>query len=86
MGLHPEGGEKLWQGSELEGVAWPGLRLGARWGTREDSLGWGGIRFFSGRSGKPVQPGVVPSDGSLVSVPWLAPLCRGTGRGQETEP
>lgn len=38
MGLHPDGGEKLWQGPELEGAAWPGLRLGVRWGTREDSL------------------------------------------------
>ena len=38
MGLHPKGGDKLWQGPELEGVAWSGLWLGARWGTQEDSL------------------------------------------------
>lgn len=38
VGLHPEGGDKLWQGAELEGVAWSGVRLGARRGTQEGSL------------------------------------------------
>lgn len=84
MGLHPEGGDKLWQGPELEGVAWSGLWLGERWETQEDSLE--GDRVFFWEKWEASVAWSAPIRWSHVSVPWLAPLWRGTGRGQETEP
>lgn len=85
MGLDPEGGDKLWRGPELEGVDWtPSPWLGARGRHRKTVRR--GVRLSSGRSGKPVQPGAAPSSVCLGRVPWLTPLWRWTGRGQEREP
>lgn len=60
VGLHPEGGDKLWRGPELEGGDWtPSPWLGAR--GRHGKTVRRGVRLSSGRSGKPVQPGAAPS-------------------------